>query len=379
MDHITIEDLKQLLGHFSDWCVSLYMPTHRAGKDTEQDPIRFKNLLREAEERLLAKNLRRPEVDAILEQPKRLLVDPVFSRHQSDGLALFASSGGMVSYRMPIRFDELVTVSDRFHLKPLMRYFAHDGHFYILALSQNQVRLLEGTRHTIDEVYLENMPPTMAEAMQFERFEKHLNRYTGASGESAGVYHGFNPTDVEKDQIVRWFRKVDEELMGFLAGEQSPLVLAGVEYYFSLYKSASAYPHILERGVPGNPDQLKPEELHAGAWPLVEPVFTQEKEDDLARYHQLSATERTATEVEQIVHAAYNGRVDTIFVPVGVQVWGRAGTGTGEVIVHVDHESGDEDLLDLAAVQTLTNRGHVYVVPQEEMPEQVPAAAILRY
>ncbi len=384
MDHLVIEDLKQLLGRFSDWCLSLYMPTHRAGQDTGQAPIRFKNLLREAEERLLAKNLRRPEVDGILDRPRGLLINPVFSRFQSDGLALFASSEGMVTYRLPIRFQELVAVSDRFHLKPLLQYFANDGHFYILALSKNQVRLLEGTRHTVDEVQLENLPETMAEAMQFERYEKHLNLYTGASGvtgggESAGVYHGFNPTDVEKDRIVRWFRKIDEELKGFLAGEQSPLVLAGVEYYFPLYKSASAYPHILDKGLPGNPDLLKPEELHASAWPLVEPVFAQAKEAAFARYHQLSASDQTATDLVQIVHSAYNGRVDTIFVPVGVQVWGQAGTDTGEVTVHVDHESGDEDLLDLAAVQTFINRGQVFVVPQEEMPGQVLAAAILRY
>lgn len=95
---------------------------------------------------------------------------------------MFASSEGMVTYRFPIRFQELVVVSDRFHLKPLLKYFANDGGFYILALSQNQVRLLEGTRHTVNEVNLANMPVTMAEALQFERFEKHLNGIYGSIG-----------------------------------------------------------------------------------------------------------------------------------------------------------------------------------------------------
>jgi hypothetical protein len=31
-------------------CVSVFMTMHRSGSETQQDPIRFKNLLREAEE-----------------------------------------------------------------------------------------------------------------------------------------------------------------------------------------------------------------------------------------------------------------------------------------------------------------------------------------
>lgn len=384
MDHLTIEELKRLMGRYPGWCVSLYMPAHRAGQETEQDPIRFKNLLREAEERLLAKGVRRPEVEGILERAKALLIDPAFWRHQSDGLAMFASPEAMVTYRLPIRFEELVVVSDRFHLKPLLPYFSNDGHFYILALSQNQVRLFEGTRYTIDEVLIDSMPSTMAEALQFDRFEKYLNFYKGTAtatggGERAGVYHGINPPDDEKTRILRWFHKVDDELMKLLAGEQSPLVLAGVDYYFPLYKSVSAYPHILDQGLPGNPEQLRPEELHAGAWPLVESVFAQGKKDAAARYHQLSATERTTTDLGQIVRAAFHGRVDTIFVLGGAQVWGQADPDTGEANVHPGHESGDEDLLDLAAVQTLSNRGDAFLVPQEEMPAPALAAAILRY
>jgi hypothetical protein len=34
----------------------------------------------------------------------------------------------------------------------LLSLFTGNGHFYILALSQNQVRLLEGTRYTVDEI-----------------------------------------------------------------------------------------------------------------------------------------------------------------------------------------------------------------------------------
>jgi hypothetical protein len=49
------------------WCVSIYMPTHRTGAETQQDPIRLKNLLREAEKHLFAKGVSTRDVQEMLE------------------------------------------------------------------------------------------------------------------------------------------------------------------------------------------------------------------------------------------------------------------------------------------------------------------------
>ncbi len=146
MDRITMDILKQaFLDRHSGWCVSLFMPTHRAGWGMEQGPIRFKNLLREAEERLTAKGLRAPEVQELLKEAQRLLQDRGFWRRQSDGLAVFFSADTLHFFRLPMVFKELAVVSHRFHVKPLLPILAGDGPFHILALSQNQIRLLEGT------------------------------------------------------------------------------------------------------------------------------------------------------------------------------------------------------------------------------------------
>ena len=52
MDILTKAELEQLMRKEQQWCVSIYMPTHRTGGETQQDPIRLKNLLGEAEKRL---------------------------------------------------------------------------------------------------------------------------------------------------------------------------------------------------------------------------------------------------------------------------------------------------------------------------------------
>ncbi|MFO7696952.1 MAG: hypothetical protein R6X16_07330 [Anaerolineae bacterium] len=382
MDIFTVWDLQTLIESQSGPCVSLYMPIHTRGYNEEQDPIRFRNLLREAEERLMAQGLRTPDVRAILGPAEALLQDPLFWSSGGDGLALFASPGQFHSYRLALDLAELVVVASRFHVKPLMPFLASDGHYYILALSQKQVRLLEATRHTVDQLDPTGSLPSLAEALQFEQYERQLQYHTGTSsgyGRRPASYHGTDPSDEAKDRILRWFRRIDEELAEFLKGGQSPLVLAGVEFLFSLYREANTYGNLLADGVHGNPEELRPEELHAGAWPLVEPIFSADREAAAARYGQLAGTGRTTTDPAEALVAAQHGRVDTLFVPVGTQVWGRYDVDGDVVEVHHEPEVADGDLLDLAALLTLQRSGMVYALPAEQVPGGGVLAAVLRY
>ena len=41
----------QALADASSTCISIYMPAEKAGAETRKNPIRFKNLIREAEEK----------------------------------------------------------------------------------------------------------------------------------------------------------------------------------------------------------------------------------------------------------------------------------------------------------------------------------------
>jgi hypothetical protein len=311
-----------------------------------------------------------------------LLNDQAFWLHQSDGLAVFLNSEECRIYRLPLRFEELVVISDRFHLKPLLPLFTSDGHFYILALSQNQVRLLEGTKYTVDEVDLGDMPKSMEEAFQYEDFEKQLQFHTGTptgSDQRSAMFHGHDVREEEKERILKWFRTVDQELSNLLSDSQSPIVLAGVEYHFPIYKEAASNPHRVVEGISGNPEELKPEELHALAWPVVEPIFSKAREKAAARYRQLAGTGQTTTNVKEAVLGAFHGKVDVLFVPVGIQVWGYFDPDSDTVYVDGDLKPGDQDLLDAAAVHSILNGGTVYAVGPEEVPDQEMIAAVFRY
>ncbi|UCC73598.1 MAG: hypothetical protein JSV86_03270 [Gemmatimonadota bacterium] len=382
MGLINRQELRTLIEERASLCVSLYLPTHRTGAETQQDPIRLKNLLRQAEDRLRNNGLRRADAEKILGPARRLQVDRSFWQHQSDGLAVFASPETFRSYRLPFRFSELVVVTDRFHVKPLLPLLSGDGRFYILALSQKEVRLLQGTRHSVGEVSLDYVPRSLAEALGGEERERQLQFHTAARGGSA-IFHGHGSAgDVSehKKDLLRYFQQIDRGLQDLVCAERIPLVLAGVDYLLPIYREANTCAQLVEEAIVGNPDGLSADELHDEAWTILEPYFAEAQRRAAAKYLELVGTGKSSRDLDRIIPSAYQGRVDSLFVAVGVQRWGSVGETGGDVVVHEERRPGDQDLLDLAAVQTLVHAGDVYAVSPDQIPDaQSPVAAVYRY
>jgi hypothetical protein len=385
MDILTRAELEQLMRKEQQWCVSIYMPTHRTGREAQQDPIRLKNLLGEAEKRLSDQGVGTRDVQQMLEPAAKLLLDSDFWQHQSDGLAIFITSNRVRRYRLPLNFEEFVAVMDHFHVKPLLPLFTGDGQFYILALSQNEVRLLNGTRDSVSEVDIGQVGGSLAEAIPSVNHQMSLQLHSsGSTGGSGSVtFHGQGGSSDEsaKKELLRYFRLVADGLKEFLQGNRAPLVLAGVEYLLPIYKEANTYPNLIDTVIKGNPDLLSADELHKSAWEIIRPLFQAAQEEAFAHYQQLAgqASERVADTLEKIVPAAYHGQVETLFVAAGEQQWGILNPVTNEIELHDQMESGDEPLLDLATVHTYLKGGTVYAVEPEMMPGGTPAAAVLRY
>jgi len=373
MDTFTRSDLKLLLDPRRGPCVSAFLPTHRGG--SEQDPTRYKNLLRQAEDRLTAHGVRGPEAGDLLEPARELLADESFWRAQSDGLALFLAPGFQRRYRLPVAFPERVVVGDSFHVEPLLPLLNAGGRFYVLALSQKHVRLLQGTAHGVQDLDLAGVPQGLAEALRFHDTDEPLLFHTRPNGRHGGwsaIFHGHGVgIDDHKDDLLAYFRAVDRGLHEILRTERAPLVLASVEYLWPIYREANRYPHLLEGGIAGNPDGLSAEELCRRALALVRPHWRRAQAEAAALYAQLLGTGRASADLPEVVQAAREGRVEILFVESGRRVWGRAETGAA----HEREEPGDEDLLNRATADTLRHGGTVYASAAEEMPGG-PAAAL---
>ena len=378
MDVVRRTDLQRLALARPGPCVSVFLPTHRAGHEVEQAPIRLKSLLRQATDALTFDGVRAPEIDRLLAPLRRLLDDRQVWQYQSDGLALFSRPGWWRSFLVPLDLPELAVVDDRFHVTPLLPLLAGDGHFFVLALCQNQIRLLEGTRDRVEEVDLPGVPRGVRDALQGEEVQKQLRLYVADRGGigAGGVYHGHgHPGEGQAERILRYLRKVDRGLREVLAGERAPMVLAAVEHLSPISRKASTYPQLVDEVVPGSPEGLSPHELHARAWPIVELLFLRAQREAAARYGRLAGTGLTSQDPQDIVRAAENGRIETLFVsqhPAGPSA------AAGDVSVS-DEDSRLRDVLELATVTALSKGGTVYVFPAGEVPGGGSAAAIFRY
>jgi hypothetical protein len=389
MKPLSIDEIKTLVENAQSPCVSLYMPTQKAGPETRQNPIRFKNLIREAGERLTEMGMDETKAIEFL-QPAKELDTNEFWQHQDVGLAIFISPSVFRYYQLPMEFQELVVVSNQFHLKPLLHLVNNDGRFFVLALSQDNVRFFEGTHYNIQEVEVENMPKSLDEALLYDETAKEGQRRMGTSrGGTAnpfsqpGEFHGQGSPDRDEHQkdILQFFHAIDNALHEKLRDEKAPLLLAGVEYLFAIYREANSYKHLLEEGIHANVDIIKLEELHEQAWQIVEPMYTQSHEAILELYQQIAGegTGRASSDLKEIIPAAYYQRVDYLLVPVGQHVWGSFDPETMAVNLHSEPQPDDQDVLDFAAIHTLLNGGAVYTVDPGELPDGIPAAAIFRY
>jgi len=388
MTGLSREELRTLVRHEAPGSVSIVMPTHTAGRDTREDPIRLRNLVREAEERFVEAGGRRPDIRQRLEPLVALEQNAEFWEHQGRGLAVFVADSPRI-VRTPIRLEELVTIGPRFYLKPLLPAMGEGERFYVLALSQQTVRLFEASPDAIYEVDLPaGTPRSMADLAQYEAPERSIQFHTGApaghGADRAAMFHGQGVgTDeaMEKRKITAFCEYVHAGVARRLNGQRAPLVLAGTEPILGIYRDISKYANLVGEAIPGSPDRAKPEDLHARALEKVRPLFQQGCERDAERYHRAveCVPARASNDLETVLLAALDGRVDVLWVATDEHLWGRFDVETRRLDRHEGRRPNDEELLNDAAVLALRSGSVVYALPRDALPAPGPIAATFRF
>jgi hypothetical protein len=330
--------------------------------------LRFRNLLNDAETKLIADGLRRPEVRRLLTPARELLEDEPFWESVWDGLAVFVSPTLFRRYTVASVLREFVHVGSRFHLKPLLPVLERDGRFFLLGLSQRRVALFEGTPESFVEIRVPRMPQDLASALHVESFPPERDI----------LFRSQTPLD-DTRFLLDFFQSVDRAVVPALRGERAPLVLAAVEYLHPLYAQVNSYPRLLPDGIRGNPQTFAVDDLHRRAAAVAAAALDREVDDAVASYVEQAASPRASQELSTILVGAFFGTVARLFVPGGVELWGRFDPATLEVRVHDRREKGDVDLIDWAAVKILSNDGEVFTLPRERLPGQGPLAALFRY
>ncbi len=368
IDLPTRADLEKLAAHRGTPTVSIYLPTTPVTQDTKLDRIELKNLLKTAVDQMEAGGVPKRSIWPIEEQVGGLIDDDDFWTLQANSLAVFALDGRITTFRLPNRLQSRVEVSDRAHLKPLLRAVTFPHNAYVLALSIGACRLVEVSPDLPPhDVRVPGLPRDFNDALGKRSHTE--NRSEMSSGESTS----------ESAMLNRYARTVDQALRPVLAGKEPPLIVAASEPLASIWRSVSSYPHTSHEAIPGSADQTPDHELAASARDILDRIYAERIRTLGELYATREGQGRATADVAQAARAATFGAVDTLIVDMDDAVYGTLSEDDGSITFADGPSAATYGIVDEIAGRALLSGAEIVAARRGDIPGGGTLAAILRY
>ena len=365
-------------------CISIYLPMDKKGKEQNKRlaQARLKKCIRQVQGQLADRQMHSKDIAELINPLVQLIDKTELWRNPSDGLALFLDpEEGLRYFKVPIAFKEQTYVAGHFYLLPVLPLYHNDGVYYLLDLSQDHVKLYKASRFHFTDIHLEDVAPRqLEEAVGFDFEQKNLQFRSGQSAHGA-TFHGQGAgKDDDKDEMLKYFRMVDEGVRKLISDPKAPLVLSCTDRLYALYAKVNSHSNFYDKHLPGDPEFKKDDEKHQESWGLVAEYFKQPQYNKIDKFNELYHTPKTSYEFNVIVEAALNGKIDTLFIEKDTDVFGVYDKENNTVSIDVKHEIHNASLTNLAALQTFDQGGQVYFLSAEKMPvKESSMNAIFRY
>lgn len=379
MHQLTVDHLTRLRAHEEPPCISFYQQTHRHHPDNEQDPIRYKNLRSQLENKLSATYPRR-DVQALLENYRSLEGNAEFWNHRTEGLAILSSPGTFEVYELQRPVRERVVVAQSFYTKPLLRILQSADRYQILCLRRDDVTLYEGNRDALDPVDLNETLAELARTLPDTDSPAPTVVVRAAPGGVAVHYGSSSNSDIADVERQRFFRAVDRAILEMHSRPSGlPLMLAALPEYHAHFRAVSRNPFLLAENLKGDPGALSLDRLRALAWEQIEPLYLQRLAGMLSDYQRARVHRLASDDLAEVTAAALAGRVRTLLVEADREMPGRIDE------THARVEPGDSsdpevgDVLNDLVETVARMKGEAIVVPAARMPTSTGIAAIYRF
>ncbi len=350
----------------SNACISIYLPTTPVSRETEQSRINLGNLVKKAVAQLEVAGVDKKRIASLQEQFADLLIDEEFWNHQANSLAILATPDSLRTYRMASQLSEMAEVSDRFHLKPLLRAITFPHAAHVLALSENAVRLIEVSADLpAREIVVHNMPTDAATAGGKPAYKD----YSGT-----GHRHGSG----EGSYLSRYVRKVHAAIRPTLMGSDLPLILATTKPLEALFRSISVIP-ALKATITGNPEHLTAVELATAARPVLDAHYAEKIQDFHRLFEERTGQQRTTTDITDAARLATFGGIDRLLVDIDGVIDGTIDPETGVVSFAAEGDAVNYGIVDEITGRALRTGAKVMAVRKADIPGGQDLAVISRY
>lgn len=338
--------------------VSITMPTHVAGPEIEQDPIRLKNAIGRAEHMLAATGYRPSRNGDLLDPVRSLLGDARFWSHRDHGLALYAAAGGLEVFDLADEPVERVMVTDRFHVAPLVASLPGIA-YRVVAISMNGVRVFEAAPGFISRAEYQG-PESFEDANWFMNREAQVQRHPSAN--APGAVHGHDPMEKHKADVERFVSAVTRAVRPL---DGTPVVILAVDELGHEFTRLAGYPTLR---VAGSPESLEAPVVLERVTPAIVAENRRRQEELIGRLMEALGTGRAVAGFEPVLGAAVAGRVDTLAFSMDASpAWSNGGEGS----------PGAHDLLDEAIGEVASRAGKITAAPR--LPEGHTLIASLRF
>ena len=368
VDIPTLPEFRALATMRADACVSIYLPTTPVTQETASSRIELKNLTKQALGQLEAASFDKRRLASIAEQLAELGADDGYWKYQARSLAVLATPEAMRSFRLPNRLTAMAEVSDRFHLKPLIRAITFPHAAFVLALSENAVRVVEVFADLpAQEVAIRDLPQSAAEAVGQETGEDRSSkrRMPGAEG--------------KKVLLRKYARRIDAALRDVLAGRDTPLILAATEPLASIFRSVNSYPGLVPEGISASPDRIGDAELAAAARPILDRIHARELETTRALFENRKGQGRATSDISDAARAATFGAIEQLMIDIDEVIPGTVDEADGRVTFAEGPSAKTYGIVDEIAGRALLTGARVLGVRKDDIPGREHLAAILRY
>ena len=382
MEKLDLDVLVELSQMDLNGLVSIYLPTFKQGQEANQSRIRLKNLIRDAEGSLVEKGFSEKDALGLLKPATKLLDETIFWQNQEHGLGIFISPVEMRYYKLPFEVEELAIVSNRFYIRPLLKLFTSIEDFNVLTLSQAEVKLFEANPYGIKKIEVPEIDELVENYIPANELRQEATSPKGAASGGGPGMHGYNEmSKTEKNEISKHLRSIDKEVTRVLKDTKHPLIVYSVDYIYPMYREVSSYSNLMEESIKGSPEGIGEKEIHQKAMDIFAPRVEKRLEREVDKFMTLLNTDsKLGTDsIERIVLSSNNGGVDTLFIAEDVQKWGFFNEEDNRLEVNNKEDLGHVDLMDKAAMLTLSNGGTVHVLKRDRMPSGKPIAAVLRF
>lgn len=382
MDRPSFVEWQSLAQEQAGPCATLYLPTFPGRPEEFQDHVRLKNLAMQARQGMIDHGTRPQDAETLVQRVLSLSKEDSFWHDRNQGLAIYLSNSVFKAWRLPLGLQEYVHVGRRFQLAPILPLFTQDLLYYVLAISENQVHLYKGSLLQFEDVSSNELSIGLKESLRYVPVDGSGQVHSGALsfGKSGSIHHGQGGTpDAHRADLIAFMRQVNSRVDQVLHDANEPLLLASTPANISAFREVSTYGHLLDETLPGNVDHLSTHEIHAKSWQIVEGLIKQRELRAIEEFKSLANSDRASTKPSEIIPAAIQGRVKTLFLDQGVHLWGEFDVQSQSVHSRAEPRHGDDDLFDRAAVEAVLKHGQVFLQKPESSPSSSPIAAVFRY